>query len=749
MANLGSLIATLGVKLGPLRSGFRKAEQSFQDYEKRAKGSIKRVSSAVFGLRSALIGLGGTLLVRQFVKTADALSLVEGRLKLVTNSAEELATVQTELLRIANDTRNAYQGTADLYARVGRVTRDLDVSQKDLLQTTKTINQALIVSGAAAQEASAALVQLSQGLASGTLRGDELRSVLEQTPRLARAIAEGLGVTIGQLRELGTQGELTADRVIKALLSQRDVIEQEFSKMPKTVGQSFVVLNNIVGSIIKRINDSTAATGVMISLIEDFGKVINATFTVVEKSFADIEKSGVAADMAITIRNKLGKALEYTALAVAAVSDAWLGLKEVWQVLKIAYATFAEYVNKGLEWIMKRINDLLAVFQKVIAGLHADFRAAGLDFLADQFQKSHLFVVRTRVALTGMTKQLRNNQYFWSGVKEEAKDTLGILAAQETNLQKTKKLIEAVKTEMENMDAAEAAIQKADEAAASVGEALNLLPDENAKALKKMEKQYEDWQNTVGDMFTDFWINTFEHTGDAFEKLKMDMLRTFTSMLAKMATEAIAKPIFIPYIQGAAQALGLNIPGIQSTSGMVPSALSKVSEMLGLKETLDLFGVGMDKLGIAKGAAGIGSFMNAPLYGQQMVNVPGAGMAAIPGTGVTPFGLLGAGVSGYNAYQSFQAEDYGRAVYQATTAAMWAIPGMQPIAALMSIGDLIGIDDLMSNLGEWIGDRFNDPATFRGKYGLQAGQNFNILTNPALAFGINSKLNYRIVLIPC
>jgi len=736
MAVLGELVAKLGADLGPLRSGFRRANRAFEDYEQRTKASLRRVTSSVFSLRSAFVGLGGALVVRQFVKTADALSLVEGRLKLVTNSAEELATVQKELLKIANDTRMAYQGTADLYARVGRVTRDLDVSQKDLLQTTKTINQALIVSGAAATEANAALIQLSQGLASGTLRGDELRSVLEQTPRLARAIADGLGVTIGQLRELGTEGELTAERVIGALLSQKDVIEREYSKMPKTVGQAWTVLGNIVDNIIKRVNDSTAATGGMIKLIEDFGNILNATFTVLENKLEALQKSGAAADLGREIREKIGGALEFTVLAIAAVSDAWLGLKEVWQILKIAYASFAEFVNKSLVWIMEKIDALLRTFQRILGGLRKDFEAAGLDTFADQFRKSHDFVAKTRISMSGITKQLKDNRYFWSGIKEEAKDTLTALASQETNLQKAKKLLVAIKDELTNIEekaALEKAIKTVEEAGNATVDTLNMIPDENAKALEKMKKQYEDWQNDVGGIFNNFFMDLFENAGDAFENLKRDSIRIFTSMLAEMATQAIAKPIFIPMFQQAASALGFQIPGMPGVGGGLGGVpiLGQALETLGLGG--GAAGVGLDKLGLAGGIGKISDLLNAPLYGG-----PAAGFVGPPAPGapspVTGFNLLGAGVSGYNAYQSFQAEDYGRAVYQGVNAAMWAIPGMQPIAALMSLGDLIGLDDLASNLGEWIGDRFNDPATFRGGYGVTPGKEFDILTDPTIGF---------------
>ena len=127
---------------------------------------------------------------------------------------------------------------------MARATEELDLANKDLFTITKAVNQSFVVSGASSQEANSAILQLSQGMASGTLRGEELNSVMENSPRLARAIAEGLGVTIGELRQLGADGKITAEAITTALLSTADSIDREFSEMPRTVGQSLQQLRN-------------------------------------------------------------------------------------------------------------------------------------------------------------------------------------------------------------------------------------------------------------------------------------------------------------------------------------------------------------------------------------------------------------------------------------------------------------------------------------------------------------------------
>src|SRR5690606_25544623 len=116
--------------------------------------------------------------------------------------------------------------------------RDLGIANAELIDLTRTVNQAIQISGATAAESSAGIVQFAQALASNRLGGDELRSVLEQMPRLARALADGLGVTIGELRALAKEGKLTTDAIVGALQSQAPKIAEEFAKVKPTVASA-------------------------------------------------------------------------------------------------------------------------------------------------------------------------------------------------------------------------------------------------------------------------------------------------------------------------------------------------------------------------------------------------------------------------------------------------------------------------------------------------------------------------------
>lgn len=228
---------------------------------KKVTDQGNRLTTLIRGpLTAALGGLTAAFGVRELVRTADTYTLIESRLRLVTFGTQNLLSVQRQLFQQSQDTRISFEATAELYTRLARATRDLGATQDETLTVTRAINQAVIVSGASAAEAQAGLIQFAQGLASGALRGDELRSVLEQLPRLAEAIATGLGVTVGELRELGAEGELAADKVFEAILKTAPQIEAEFGQIDVTVGQSLTNLGNSLGNIVSKLDDITGAS---------------------------------------------------------------------------------------------------------------------------------------------------------------------------------------------------------------------------------------------------------------------------------------------------------------------------------------------------------------------------------------------------------------------------------------------------------------------------------------------------------
>lgn len=227
--------------------------------------NLTRAAAAAFSIESG----------RRVVQAADTYALLSSRIGLVTDSYAEQARVEKELLAISQRTRSSLEGTATIFTRIGQSRKELGRSVEDLLRFTEQLNKLTIVSGAQPQEARNAIIQLSQGLASGELRGEELRSVMEQLPAVARAVSDSLGVTIGQFREMAHEGEITAQVVIDAILGAEKETNRAFEQMATTAGQAFEKVKSAalveLGGV-----DTGAVVGGLESLAENMDKVVAA-----------------------------------------------------------------------------------------------------------------------------------------------------------------------------------------------------------------------------------------------------------------------------------------------------------------------------------------------------------------------------------------------------------------------------------------------------------------------------------------
>lgn len=220
---------------------------------------------------AATAALGGTLvggLARDLAATADAYSNLGARIKLVTGEGQAARDALEGVEAISQRTGASLETTGTLFARILQAGKDFNLTQRDALALTESIGQAVQLSGALAQASDAAITQLIQGLQSGVLRGEEFNSVLEQSPRLALALAAGLGVTIGQLRELAQTGALTSQTVIGALQGQSAALQAEFDRMPATVERAIGKLSNAWTVYIGQSAEASGATRVAAGAID-------------------------------------------------------------------------------------------------------------------------------------------------------------------------------------------------------------------------------------------------------------------------------------------------------------------------------------------------------------------------------------------------------------------------------------------------------------------------------------------------
>lgn len=250
----GSLVYEVGIDLTGLQAGLRQVNDSLNglnrtvDINTRHIGSLEHQAAATSTAMSHLSGVAKSLMaalsVQQVASYSDAWTELNNKVSNSIRVGETQAEVMQRIFDVSQATQSSLNGTAVLYSRLERGTREYNTSAEDLVRLTTIINQGFAVSGATAQEAENAIIQLSQGIAAGVLRGEEFNSVSEQGSRLMIALADSLGVGIGQLRKMAAEGKLTTDVVVKGLLSQGDVIGKEFEKTTVSIAKGLQVAGN-------------------------------------------------------------------------------------------------------------------------------------------------------------------------------------------------------------------------------------------------------------------------------------------------------------------------------------------------------------------------------------------------------------------------------------------------------------------------------------------------------------------------
>ncbi|EOI3591280.1 tape measure protein [Proteus mirabilis] len=249
MAQVGEIVYQVQMDVEQLLTSQRQLEQRLNRMDSsfnRMSQSVNNTERSMLSLSKVAASLAGYLSASMVASYSEAWTELNNKLSNSVRASESLVDVTQRVFDISQATRSSLDATATLYARLERGTREYNTSAADLAKLTSIINQGFIVSGATAQEAENAIIQLSQGIASGVLRGEEFNSVAEQGSRLMVALADSMGVGIGQLRKMAAEGKLTTDVVVKGLLSQGDAIGKEFAKTTRTMSQAFQEAGNNV-----------------------------------------------------------------------------------------------------------------------------------------------------------------------------------------------------------------------------------------------------------------------------------------------------------------------------------------------------------------------------------------------------------------------------------------------------------------------------------------------------------------------
>ena len=225
-------------------------ERSILSLDHQVDRSTKGISRGFAVInQSALAFAGGFALgtvIREVISLADQSKKLEAQLRLATDGFGSFGQAQTDVERISTLTRSSLEATTKLYGGFLRASKETGRSQNDAARATQTFAEALKIGGAGAEEAASATLQFNQALQSGVLRGDEFNSILEASPRIARLLADGIGVPIGKLREMAEQGKITSDVLFRALTDRKFTvgIDAEFKRIPVTFGDAMQLVEN-------------------------------------------------------------------------------------------------------------------------------------------------------------------------------------------------------------------------------------------------------------------------------------------------------------------------------------------------------------------------------------------------------------------------------------------------------------------------------------------------------------------------
>ena len=262
MNRLGGTIRDLNVQYDLVEKQTKEAQaaaESAAASQTRYNGAMTAGIGASGGLTGALRSLVGTMLsiqgVKMLVGLSDEMSQISARLDRVNQQYGTSLDLNQAIYESAQRSRGAYQETADLVGKLGTLAPEAFSGPEELVAFAEQINKQYVLAGTSAQGAQAATLQLTQALSSGTLRGEELNSVLEQAPTIVQAIGDYLGKTTGEIRELASEGQITSEVVKAAILSAAEETNAAFEQMPVTWAQRWTMMKNTALQAIQPVLD--------------------------------------------------------------------------------------------------------------------------------------------------------------------------------------------------------------------------------------------------------------------------------------------------------------------------------------------------------------------------------------------------------------------------------------------------------------------------------------------------------------
>ncbi|HDS5029886.1 TPA: tape measure protein [Enterobacter kobei] len=255
-----------------------KANKSLDSIGNSATNAAKKMDELQTNINRVAGAIAASLVVdwgKAFLVAADNMSQLNARIERLTGSAAAASQTMQSLMRISSATGGSLQDTEKLWETLSTALRDTGATNGQIIQLTETLQKIGRIGGSSSEEMANALRQFGQSISSGTVRAEEFNSILEQMPELARQIAVGMGVSIGELRQLMLDGKLTAEDALNAIQKQTGSVNAEFEKLPRTLSQANTALTNSFLSMIDSVNQATGASQGMVAVIDSLTAAID------------------------------------------------------------------------------------------------------------------------------------------------------------------------------------------------------------------------------------------------------------------------------------------------------------------------------------------------------------------------------------------------------------------------------------------------------------------------------------------
>ena len=399
----------------------------------KADKSVKGLGSSFLDLKGAIAGISLYQVSKQFIDTADSMNLLDSRLKLATKSIQEYTAQQAALTNIAKGSYTSINDTLTLYTKLAPALTQVGATTAQVNNVVSIFQKGLQLGGAKAQEASSAILQFSQAMGSGVLRGEEFNSVAEASPKLLNYLAQGLEVPQTALRKMAENGELTASKVANALLKVKSTVDNDFAQMPVTVGKAMTNLQTDLSLAVREIDKTTGATNLLATEIQSFSNNIDGYTKSILNFYSETKKYINENNQAISTGTDLVKVSIEAYLGYRAVVGIMEGLVTVVSTLKSGMMAFNPII--GAVALAGT-----ALFNTWVEGKEtADNLGKSVDELAKSMQKLDI-----QKRLIDVNQDLAEMDKRMQGYSDEYKLASGIASAYNMKYQEQQKLMGAL-----------------------------------------------------------------------------------------------------------------------------------------------------------------------------------------------------------------------------------------------------------------------------------------------------------------